>query len=38
MAVKSEDNAYVESNHEKLVTHYKQVLSFILENYGVEKK
>ncbi|MBQ1172816.1 MAG: response regulator [Lachnospiraceae bacterium] len=38
MAVKSEDYAYVESNHEKLVTHYKQVISFIRENYGVEKK
>lgn len=34
MAVKGEDYAYVESNHEKLVTHYKQVISFIWENYG----
>ena len=38
MAVKSEDYAYVEANHEKLVTHYKQVISFIRENYEVEKK
>ena len=36
MAVKSEDYTYVESNHERLITHYKQVISFIRENYGVE--
>ena len=36
MAVKSEDYTYVESNHERMITHYKQVISFIRENYGVE--